>query len=1157
MRKLGIAGLAVALSAAGAAVFGASCGQTPVNVAIHTFEGAQKVAVVCLEVNDSSGNALPKALPVQQNRCAPVPPNVVGSPLPFHLISVVTQTTRGELAVVDLTAGYVVDEDKSTPGVNFIPVGKNPTDVTVSPDATWTFVASAAPTKPAIYAIPSDRLLGDTTATVSVPLLLTDLLACSLPQPPLALAVSTIPGASAVDAGGGADAGAPTAYTLLALLGGQGRTPARLVAIDPATFTNNAHPGALPPCRLSGATTLSGDVPASWTPGPAWPDGVPYADASTADSEPSLGPASLCMNTISDGGTRPTGSDAAPPQGSPADASGEDASDAGAEEASTEDGGGEGSTGAEAGSLDGGFALSLGPVLPPSPVSMVMRDDSHLLYVADATIPIIHIIDVTDPTAPKELEPLLATSLSEPSRVVQLGSGLALSPPTRDYKRYLYAIDYPGGSLMVFDVTSPSSPHVPMQRPHQELNPLAPPDRLTFAAPVSTVAFVQHDWPLQIPGGSTVQAYQGLLCNPNPNAHPSPTAFDELGAYYRADQAGIIQVNGTVESLPYRLRGIFAFATLTNGTMVTIDVDDWDAPCRRPDPMSAGPIADRSGIRYDGGLTNSLDIPQPAAGPPDASTYLDPYHAPLTYQSAISESAAVTLEPFYPVSAPHRVRSGFLVRNDPTSGVHVPTIAETPQLQDVNGTPVTTSGPASATKPLLLPTVLDKGFIDPSQIQNPTEPDPNLRTSFTPVITFPDPQNLPPPGIRLSFEDPTAQQNQDWTVTYEGVLPSPSQIVADIGSTDGYKTLTLTTMGANLCALGIEDWTIGTARAGAALAEMESRKLISQIPTGSKEDPRQWTADYVEIADDILPETDPYWQIPSPSQDNMCWAVPSTLLPTNENPFVDPPNTSAPSPRANARYQFCQAVYGAPGTNPDLSVSRDLPILEAYKDHLVVGRFDKGNGQLELTTNRTIDDGSKDSRKNRTNLEIMQCCFHSQASFIKIRTGGEWVAVGQDGVGLLHHVVATPSSNAADKPRCVLSCDPRDALLNARSFDVPWTEPGNCTDSPATATERNIERNSVLAMRNPMFSYVTWSACGPFANPNDHTLTVRDLSWKFSIGGAFSPLTIALSGTTGAQVSPQSMLFIDSLGQLAVVDGAQQGLVLIDLNTVAFSNNYF
>src|SRR5580704_2422615 len=171
MRKVAMAGFAVAVLAIGAAVLGASCGQTPVNVAIHTFEGAQKVAVVCLKVNDSNGNALAAAEPSDQNQCAPVPPNVSGGPLPYHLLSVVTQTTRGELAVVDLTGGYVVDEDHSTPGVNFIPVGKNPTDVATSPvtpgQKSFVFVSSAAPTKPAIYAIPSERLLGDSTSTAS------------------------------------------------------------------------------------------------------------------------------------------------------------------------------------------------------------------------------------------------------------------------------------------------------------------------------------------------------------------------------------------------------------------------------------------------------------------------------------------------------------------------------------------------------------------------------------------------------------------------------------------------------------------------------------------------------------------------------------------------------------------------------------------------------------------------------------------------------------------------------------------------------------------------------------------------------------------------------------------------------------------------------
>jgi hypothetical protein len=49
---------------------------------------------------------------------------------------------------------------------------------------------------------------------------------------------------------------------------------------------------------------------------------------------------------------------------------------------------------------------------------------------------------------------------------------------------------------------------------------------------------------------------------------------------------------------------------------------------------------------------------------------------------------------------------------------------------------------------------------------------------------------------------------------------------------------------------------------------------------------------------------------------------------------------------------------------------------------------------------------------------------------------------------------------------------------------------------------------------------------------------------------------VLAAGTTA--VSPQSMRFIDSLGQLAVVDGASQGLVLIDLGSVGLAHTpYF
>jgi hypothetical protein len=91
-------------------------------------------------------------------------------------------------------------------------------------------------------------------------------------------------------------------------------------------------------------------------------------------------------------------------------------------------------------------------------------------------------------------------------------------------------------------------------------------------------------------------------------------------------------------------------------------------------------------------------------------------------------------------------------------------------------------------------------------------------------------------------------------------------------------------------------------------------------------------------------------------------------------------------------------------------------------------------------------------------------------------------------------------------------------------------------------------------MRNPFFSFVTWQGCASTSG-FDHTTTARDLAWKFSMRGGLVPLSVSLPAGSGAAVSPQSMRFIDTLGQIAVVDGAQQGLILIDLNTIAFAHN--
>ena len=251
----------------------ASCSQTPTNVPVRTFEIAQKIDVVCMQVNDENGNAIPQPVPVAQDNCGPVAVGVNGAALEYHLMAVVTQLGRGELAVVDLTAGNVVDEDKSTPGIKFITVGAIPTDVAVAPDARMTFVSSADPDKPALYGIDNRRLLGDSTGLAIAPLKLTDLFACALPQPPGNLTVTALAGGQ---------------YEIVAILRPWAGQPAKVVTLDPTALLEGAglddagagvEAGSLTPCTVVGATALSGSLPASWTQGPAWPDGVPYADA--------------------------------------------------------------------------------------------------------------------------------------------------------------------------------------------------------------------------------------------------------------------------------------------------------------------------------------------------------------------------------------------------------------------------------------------------------------------------------------------------------------------------------------------------------------------------------------------------------------------------------------------------------------------------------------------------------------------------------------------------------------------------------------------------------------------------------------------------------------------------------------------------------------
>ena len=161
---------------------------------------------------------------------------------------------------------------------------------------------------------------------------------------------------------------------------------------------------------------------------------------------------------------------------------------------------------------------------------------------------------------------LIATSSDDPTRIVTTRQ-LALSPLTLNLKRYLYAIDDADGSVMVFDVSDDS-------------------DTLSFEARLTTT---WRSRPHPFPGAHSTRGHRStpkrrdrqhhgattpVLCDADPDSTGPGTAYQTSDNY--GEGAG-----------PQRLRGVLAFAVLTSGDVVVIDVEDYDAPCRGPAHPSA------------------------------------------------------------------------------------------------------------------------------------------------------------------------------------------------------------------------------------------------------------------------------------------------------------------------------------------------------------------------------------------------------------------------------------------------------------------------------------------------------------------------------------------------------------------------------------------
>ena len=673
----------------------------------------------------------------------------------------------------------------------------------------------------------------------------------------------------------------------------------------------------------------------------------------------------------------------------------------------------------------------------PLPIASLMRKDGTMLFIGERSRALVHVIDMSDAAQPKLLKQLSFAGEVEGS----WAKDVAISPTTRDGKQYAYVIDGLDGALAVFDLSDAAQVLRPMDRPRAATSPLQRPDRLRMSAPALAVRSFARDWTDDKKQHPVADATQAVLCTPNPSQSAT------LGASYLNNGTYSAAVLG-----PTRMRGVFAAVALTNGDVVFVDVDDWDAPCRRPANTSSSAQVNAFGDAQNSDPTSPWGVP-------------------------LVDAVKVSDEWFYPAVAPHRLRSAYRLNINDTDGTHAPNLAGTPSLS-LSRQPLAINGEQALELPTLMPTRSDTAdpgwkFFGPS-----AQTDSNNVAAMTPG------SSVAVPRVRFSWEDPTVHTNETWNVVYEGILPGLDRVSGTVSAGTGSE-LILETGTPGLCAAGIEDIKVGSARG--ALADAEAQRLgLSTTNFAAR------TGDYVRITSELLEQSDPYWSIPADPQ--ACWGDVS-----------DP----------RARRELCAATFGDSNAN---AYTRDLPVLEAYDDHLVVGQYAYGSGQ---DRNRRLA-----PTYDRSFSDRVRCCFHGQLN-VAVRSGGEWIASGSTSK-LLHHVV----KGAGD--RCELSCEANRRLADARAFSVP--RPSAAGFVPPLAT-------SPLAFRNPMFSFVMYA---PTSKP-----IATDMTWKFDVRGGFVPLGFSVATKLGStNLNLRALDVYPGLGEFVALDASTQGLVFVRLDTL-------
>lgn len=725
-----------------------------------------------------------------------------------------------------------------------------------------------------------------------------------------------------------------------------------------------------------------------------------------------------------------------------------------------------------------------------------MDATNEILLVADEGAPVVHVLDA-DPCALTERAPLVLTSYAEPNRVVT-GKRVAVSPAAPDGQQFAYVVDEQGETRSSIAIFDLTPGRVTG-------TPLLRPD--SSEIPGEPPDRIQFGAPVKDIAFALVDrpvtepesevALGRTYCDPDPSV-----SSDSGGGVYRPSS------DYSSGAQPALLRGIFGYALLSTGSVALIDVVDFDAPCRRPSSTN------------------------PSAEPDFRGCHSDPVEIPF-YTNDRTEvgQPTVTDELSCNVVVPHRGRSDNLVlQSDSRTRTAPPGISAFGRL--------TRFGRGLPTSRLLAegrrrPTLLAVDFESPDGSPVPAQ----LYVGSTlythgrggePLVIHPAlaEQN----SLVLPWAQPHAYPTREVvSVSYEGDysgLRTTGRLASPVDGdeADGDAALgkrLLLDESAAFCQLGAQDAHV-TAQIAArdfSLGEGATTRFVRRH------------SDYVQVTSRLLGENDSHWSDPE----------------------------GGASCGGGRGFSACDGVFGQLTTG-DLPASRDLTILEAYQDQLLVEpRLQAQSGDPDA------------ARVAEELLDLLECCFPGPLSY-RLRAGHQWVVRGEQS-GYVHPVVvseATDPDTGETVYPCAVDCRPTASRRRGRAFEISHvdcdeTDPEGsdvcgvgprtdadvvCSYDPGTGPITPGNVGSECIFDSPTRRFAVYRGLSP---------SERDMSFGFDVLGGFvqKGITLMSSTTSTAMNLPVSLTVASEAGVLGVIDAADRGLVIVDLRTATAGASFF